>query len=182
MKVKMILLDPSSAKTFLEQYKRLLGDIAAKPIKSAEDYDDARKELYRNGLNTHYVFNSLYEESFVDAIRKAIYGVFIYAKKYKEGYALKSMDNAWHCVTALNTPLEKMIPEWVVIETAVLPYAGSLICDGLVVDRHTYIGPNMIKSMTQELKAERKKWSSNPSLKPTRGPAAATGKPRGRAA
>ncbi len=178
----MTLLDSSRAHVFLEQYKRVLGDIAAKPMKSVADYNEARKALYRNGLNAHYVFSSLYEESFVLAVRKAIYGVFIYAKKYKEGYALKSLDNAWHCVTALTTPLEKMIPEWAVIETAVLPYAGSLICDGLVVDRHTSIGPNMIKSMTQELKAERKKWSSNQLLKPTRGPAAATGKPRGRAA
>jgi len=162
MKVKMTLLDPSHATIFLEQYKRLLGDIAAKPMKTANDYNEARKVLYRNGLNREYVFGSFFEESFVSAVRKAIYGVFIYAKKYKDGYALKSPNNAWLCVNALTTPLEEMIPEWVVIETAVLPYAGFLACDGLVVDRHTYIGPNMIKSMTQELKAARKKWASNP--------------------
>ena len=157
----MTLLDSSLARAFLGQYKRLLGDVAAKPMKSINDYNEARNVLYQDGLNKVYLFDSSYEESLVLAVRRAIHGMFIYAKKYKEGYALKASDNAWLCVKALTTPLEEMIPDWVVIDTAVLPYGGFLICDGLVVNRHTYIGPNMIKSMTQELKAERKKWSSN---------------------
>jgi len=130
-------------------------------MESINDYNEARNVLYQDGLNKVYLFDSSYEESLVLAVRRAIHGMFIHAKKYKEGYALKASDNAWLCVKALTTPLEEMIPDWVVIDTAVLPYGGFLICDGLVVNRHTYIGPNMIKSMTQELKAERKKWSSN---------------------
>ena len=157
----MTLLDSSLARAFLVQYKRLLGDVAAKPMKSSNDYNEARNELYKDGLNKLYVFDSSYEESFVLAVRSAINGMFIYAKKYKQGYALKASDNVWLCVKALTTPLEEMIPDWVVIDTAVLRYGGFLVCDGLVVDRHTYIGPNMIRSMTQELKTERKKCSSN---------------------
>ena len=160
----MTLLDSSLARAFLVQYKRLLGDVAAKPMKNINDYNEARNLLYHDGFNKVYVFDSSYEESFVLAVRSAIHGMFIYAKKYKEGYALKASDNAWLCVKALTTPLEEMIPDWVVIDTTVLPYGGFLICDGLVVNRQTYIGPNMIKSMTQELKAERKKWSSNNTL------------------
>lgn len=163
----MTLLDSSNSTLFLEQYKRLLCDLAAKPMKTADDYNEARKALYCSGLNRKYVFGLFYEKSVVFAVRKAICGVFIYAKKYKKGYALKAPNNAWLCLTALTTPLEQLIPEWVVIETAVLPYVGFLICDGLVVDRHTYIGSNMIKSMTQELKTERKKWASNPAMKAT---------------
>jgi hypothetical protein len=159
--MKMTLLDFSLASAFLLQYKRLLGAVAAKPMKSNNDYNEARNVLYKDGLNKLYVFDSSYEKSFVHAVRSAIHGMFIYAKKYKQGYALKASDNAWLCVKALTTPLEEMIPDWVVIDTAVLPYGGFLVCDGLVVDRRTYIGPNMIKSMTQELKTERKKWSSN---------------------
>lgn len=165
----MTLLDSSLARAFLLQYKRLLGDVAAKPMKSSNDYNDARDLLYQDGLNRVYVFDSSYEESFVLAVRSAIHGMFIYAKKYKDGYALKALDNAWFCVKALTTPLEVMIPDWVVIDTAVLPYEGFFICDGLVVNRQTYIGPNMINSMTQELKTERKKWSSNPALERTVG-------------
>ena len=157
----MTLLDSSLANAFLVQYKRLLGGVAAKPMKSTNDYNEARDVLYKDGFNKLYVFDSSYEECFILAVRNAIHGMFIYAKKYKEGYALKSSDDAWLCVQALTTPLEEMIPEWVVIETAVLPYGGFLVCDGLVVNRQTHIGPNMIKSMTQELKIERKKWASN---------------------
>ena len=157
----MTLLDFSLASAFLLQYKRLLGAVAAKPMKSNNDYNEARNVLYKDGLNKLYVFDSSYEKSFVHAVRSAIHGMFIYAKKYKQGYALKASDNAWLCVNALTTPLEEMIPDWVVINTAVLPYGGFLVCDGLVVNRQTYIGPNMIKSMMQELKTERKKWPSN---------------------
>ena len=160
----MTLLDSSLSSAFLAQYKRLLGAIAAKPMKTSDDYNEARNVLYKEGLNKSYVFDSSYEESFVCAVRSAIYGMFIYAKKYKDGYALKASNNAWLCIKALTTPLEEMIPDWVVIDTAVLPYCGFLVCDGLVVNRHTYIGPNMIKSMTQELKTERKKWSSNKAI------------------
>lgn len=157
----MTLLDPLPASAFLAQYKRLLGDVATKPMKSSNDYKEARNELYKDGFNKLYVFDSSYEESFVFAVRSAIHGMFIYGKKYRQGYALKASGNSWLFVKALTTPLEEMIPDWIVIDTAVLPYDGSLVCDGLVVDRHTYIGPNMIKSMTQELKTERRKWSTN---------------------
>ena len=160
----MSLLDFSLSRVFLAQYKRLLADIAAKPMKTIDDYNEARKVLYEEGLNKSHVFDSSYDKSFVCAIKGAIYGMFIYAKKYKDGYALKASNNEWLCVKALTTPLEEMIPEWVVIDTAVVPYSGFFVCDGLVVNRHTYIGPNMIKSMTQELKTERKKWSSNKAI------------------
>ncbi len=154
----MSLLVPSLSRVFLAQYKRLLGDIAGKPMKTADDYNEARKVLYKEGLNKSYVFDSSYEKSFVCAVKGGIYGMFIFAKKYKDGYALKSSSNEWLCVKALTTPLEEMIPEWVVIDTAVVPYCGFLVCDGLVVNRQTYVGPNMQKSLVQQLKTERKKW------------------------
>jgi hypothetical protein len=57
-----------------------------------------------------------------------------------------------------------MIPEWWVIDTAVLPYCGFLVCDGLISDRRISIGRNMITAMTQELKTERKKWSATQAM------------------
>lgn len=157
--MKTALLDPSLADAFLTQYKCLLGSIAGKPMENIKDYAEARDMLYKDGFNKRYVFDSSYEESFVHAVRNAIYGMSIYAKKYKQGYALKSADNTWLCVKALTTPLEKLIPVWAIIDTAVLPYSGFFVCDGLIGDRRVYIGPNMIGEMTQELKTERKKWA-----------------------
>jgi hypothetical protein len=154
----MTLLKTTSANAFLDQYKRLLCAIAAKPLKIINDYSEARKALYKDGFNKSFAFDSSYEESFVNAVKNATYDMFVYAKKYRSGYALKASDGTWFCVKALTTPLEEMIPEWCVIDTAVLPYCGLIICDGLIVDRHVSIGPNMIASMTQDLKTERKKW------------------------
>lgn len=157
----MYLLDSPLSMAFLAQYKRLLGAIAKRPVKSLQDYHAARNGLYKDGLNKRYAFDPSYDEAFVLAVRNATYGMFIYAKKYKQGYALKGPDNAWLCVKALTTPLNEMIPDWVVIDTAVLPYHGFSVCDGLIVNRETYIGPNMIKCMIQELKSEREKWPSD---------------------
>jgi len=160
----MTLLEPARANALLAQYKRLLCTIAAKPLKIINEYSEARKALYKDGFNKSFVFDSSYEESFVNAVRNATYGMFVYAKKYRSGYALKASDDTWFCVKALTTPLEEMIPEWCVIDTAVLPYCGLIVCDGLIVDRHISLGPNMVASMTQELKTERKKWSATKAM------------------
>ena len=156
----MSLLKSAHANAFLWQYKRLLGAIAAKPMNNTKDFIEARTALYKDGFNKSFVFDSSYEESFINAVRNATYGTFVYAKKYKNGYALKSSGNIWFCISGLTTPLEEMIPEWCVIDTAVLPYSGFTICDGLFMDQHVSIGPNMVAEMIQELKTERKKWTS----------------------
>jgi hypothetical protein len=160
----MTLLEPICANAFLDQYKRLLCTIAAKQLNSINEYNESRKALYKEDFNKSFIFDSSYDESFINAVKNATYGMFIYAKKYRIGYALKGRDNNWCCVHALTTPLEEMIPEWWVIDTAVMPYCGVLICDGLISDRRISIGRNMIASMTQELKEERKKWSSTQAL------------------
>jgi hypothetical protein len=156
----MSLLESAHANAFLRQYKRLLGAIAAKPMNNTKNLIEARTALYNDGFNKTFDFDSLYEESFINAVRNATYGMFVYAKKYRNGYALKSCENIWFCASGLTTPLEEMIPEWCIIDTAVLPYGGFTICDGLIMDRHVSIGPNMVAEMIQELKTEREKWTS----------------------
>ena len=156
----MSLLEPPYATAFLEQYKRLLSDIAGRPLDGITDFEEARKTLYEGELNKTHAMGSEYDPVFIEAIRNAQYGMFVYAKKYKQGYALKYEDNVWYFVKALTTPLEVMLCDWIVIVTAVLPYYDQYICDGLVVDKHVSIGKNMMHDMIQELKIERPKWSS----------------------
>ena len=91
----MTLIEPERANAFLDQYKRLLCTIAAKPLKVINDYSEVRKVLYKDGFNKSFVFDSSYEESFVNAVRNATYGMFVYAKKYRSGYALKASDDTW---------------------------------------------------------------------------------------
>ena len=156
----MSLLDPFYAKSFLEQYKRLLSEVCGKQLNGTADYVEAREVLYADGFNKTHHMAPKYDTSFIEAIRNAEYGMFICGKKYKQGYALKSRDNIWYCVQALTTPLEEMVPDWIVVVTAILPYHDNYICDGLIIDKHVSIGKNMIHDMIQELKIERPKWSS----------------------
>lgn len=156
----MGLLEPSLAEEFLEQYKRLLAEIAGRSLDGIADFEQARESLYENHLNETHPMGSEYDCSFIDAVRHAQYGTFIYAKKYRQGYALKYEDNTWYFAKALTTPLEELVPDWVVIVTAVLPFHDQYVCDGLLIDRHVLIGKNMISDMIQELKVERAKYSS----------------------
>lgn len=157
----MSLLKPSHAKAFLVQYKRLLSEIAGKGLYGIAEYVEAREALYKNGLNKTHHMDSKYDSSFIEAVRNAQYGTLVHAKKYKQGYALKHEGSVWYFAQALTTGLEEMLPDWIVITTAVLPYHNQYVCDGLVVDKHVLIGKNMIHDMIQELKIERRKWSSN---------------------
>ncbi len=160
----MSLLEPSLAAQFLDQYKRLLSDVAGRPLDGVSDFAEARDALYKDGLNATYPMGKSYDASFTEAVRGATNGTFVYAKRYKQGYALKDENNCWHCVMALTTPLEELVPEWVLIDTVVLPYCGFVVCDGLVINQNVFIGRNMINEMIQELKSERRKWSSNKSM------------------
>jgi hypothetical protein len=157
----MSLLEPSLAARFLAQYKQLLSEVAGRPLDGASDFAAARHALYEDDRHRDYPMPSdTYDSQLVEAVRGANYGTFIYAKKYKQGYALKDQHGDWHCVTALTTPLEDLVPEWVLVDTAILPFHGVSLCDGLVVSRNVLIGRNMIHEMIQELKIERRLWSA----------------------
>jgi hypothetical protein len=54
------------------------------------------------------------------AVRNSIFDTFIYAKKFKQGYDFKGSDNTWLFVKGLTTPLEELIPNWIVIDIAIL--------------------------------------------------------------
>ena len=163
----MSLLQPSLAAQFLDQYKRLLSEVAGRSLEGLPDFEEARYALYKDGFNKTCPMGTSYDRPFIDAVRGATYGTFVYAKRYKQGYALKDRNGIWHCVAALTTPLEELVPDWIFIETAVLPFHSRDVCDGLLVNRNVFIGKNMISSMIQELKDERRKWSYNHGTKRT---------------
>ena len=157
----MNLLEPSLADSFLVQYKQLLSEVAGRPLSDVADFTKARDTFYESGRNTCHPMHDPYDAPFISAVRGAIHGSFVYAKPYRQGYALKDEAGTWHCVTALTTPLEDLVPEWVMIRTAVMTFHGFTICDGLVVNHNFFIGKNMTQDMIQELKHERPKWTSN---------------------
>ena len=157
----MKLLEPSLADNFLQQYKQLLSELSGEQLSGATQFAEARHALYETGRNTCHPMHHPYDAPFINAIRGAVFGSFVYAKPYRQGYALKDENGKWYCVTALTTPLEELVPEWVMIRTAVLTFRGYTICDGLVVNRNVFVGKNMVHEMIQELKRERPKWTSN---------------------
>jgi hypothetical protein len=87
-------------------------------------------------------------QDFVHALKSGLFGKFIYLKKYQKGYILKHVDSGkYYEMVALTTPLEEIVPEYSFIDTAIIPYANRLVCDGFVRSYGIYIGKNMAREI-----------------------------------
>lgn len=139
------------ANEFLAQYKtvmRLLnGNVEPNGIK---EYAALRSSIYeRLGEIENNFFDSI-TESFIATLRQAEFGRYVYLKKYKNGYALYSLDsNKYFLCKALTSPLDKLVEPCSIIETAILPFKGYLLCDGLIVTHGISLGKNMTKEIHQ---------------------------------
>lgn len=49
----------------------------------------------------------------------------------------------------LTTPLDDLVEEYSIIETALIPYANKIVCDGLILGSGILIGKNMAKELRE---------------------------------
>jgi len=140
-----MLVDTSIAHDFLSFYIAVLTEIndGVQP-QGTQEYVQCRDFLYPDSVsiaNCKSISND-----FKDALDKAVFGRFIYLKKYKNCYAFKHFDtNQYFDALGLTSPTEEMVEEFSVIETALVPYHEIIICDGLIVKKNVLLGPNMMK-------------------------------------
>ncbi|NWK57752.1 hypothetical protein HW115_19190 [Verrucomicrobiaceae bacterium N1E253] len=143
-----MLLPDNIAQRFLEQYQTLLRSILGHEPSSLNDWVDARNklaEVHKNcELNDGYDF----DDDFRDGLRNAIYGDFCFLKRYKNYCALQHIDSSvFYGARSLTSPLEEMISEYSIIQTGLIPYQGTIVCDGLVQPSNMLLGKNYAKSM-----------------------------------
>ena len=83
--------------------------------------------------------------------------LFIQFQVFSEQSLLRNeKQNKIYLVKAITTPLEEIIKEFSLIKTAILPFRGQIICDGLFEKHNILIGPNMMKELKEEIKEKRK--------------------------
>ena len=81
---------------------------------------------------------------FVSSIKSGIFGKFVYLKKYKNGYILQNIGTGkYYQASGLTTRLEEIVTEYSVVDTAIIPYADTLVCDGLFLSHGVSVGKNM---------------------------------------
>jgi hypothetical protein len=144
-----MLIDKKSADEFLFRYKAVMAFLndGAEPV-DIELYAALRSHIFEKIAEIAEDVEGIAGPDFVHALKSGLFGKFIYLKKYQKGYILKHVDSGkYYEVVALTTPLEEIVPEYSVIDTAIIPYANRLMCDGLVCSYGIYIGKNMAREI-----------------------------------
>jgi len=141
-----MLVNSTIANEFLASYKAVLAEVnGGKSPQDINEFAECRKSLYSNSVSIAE-YTSIAED-FKNALSKSIYGQFIFLKKYKSWYAFQHMaTNQYFAALGLTSPIETMVEDFSIIETALVPYRGLIVCDGLIVNKNILLGKNMIKN------------------------------------
>jgi hypothetical protein len=141
-----MLVDGTIANEFLASYKSVLAEVnGGKMPQDINEFAECRKLLYSNSVSIAEYKNVA--EDFKNALSKSIYGQFIFLKKYKSWYAFQYMETAqYFAALGLTTPIETMVEDFSIIETALVPFRGLIVCDGLIVNNNILLGKNMMKN------------------------------------
>ena len=144
-----MLLRKKLADSFLYKYQIIMVYLNNGEIPSGMHHFAAiRPEIYEciDEINENMV--SIVGHSFISSLRKAVFGQFIYLKKYNDGYVFQHVDSGqFYQVLGLTSPIDDLCPEFSIVETALIPYEGTWVCDGLLIAKDASIGPNMSKEL-----------------------------------
>jgi len=140
-----MLIDKRMADVFLNHYKAIMSYLndGVEPD-GVKAYASLRQIIFERIEEFEDDVKGIVGQDFVSSIKSGNFGQFVYLKKYQNGYILQHIDTGkYYQVSALTTPLEKLVDEFCVIDTAIIPYANKLVCDGLVLSHGVSIGKNM---------------------------------------
>ncbi|MDO8302519.1 MAG: hypothetical protein Q7T18_04680 [Sedimentisphaerales bacterium] len=139
-----MLIDSAMANEFLASYKSVLAEVnGGKKPKNVNEFGKCQKRLYSNSAQIAE-YKSV-DEDFRIALSKAIYGQFIFLKKYKSWYAFQHVKTGrYFAALGLTSPIEEMVEDFSIIETALVPFKGRIVCDGLIVNNNVLLGKNMM--------------------------------------
>jgi len=141
-----MLVNSTIANEFLASYKSALAEVnGGKMPQNIDEFAECRKLLYSNSAPIAD-YKSVAED-FKNALSKSIYGQFIFLKKYKSWYAFQYIETAqYFAALGLTSPIETMVEDFSIIETALVPFRGLIVCDGLIINKNILLGKNMIKN------------------------------------
>jgi hypothetical protein len=141
-----MLVKSTIADDFLASYKAVLTEVnGGKTPRDINEFAKCRKKLYSDSVSIAD-FTRIAED-FKKALRRAIYGRFIFLKKYKSWYAFQHLaTNKYFAALGLTSPIETMVEDFSIIETALVPYRDLIVCDGLIVDENILLGKNLIRN------------------------------------
>jgi hypothetical protein len=142
-----MFLPTEIAEEFLEKYKLLMkllnGGVCPNGVK---EYAPLRGVIYEKLNEIEELYSGDIGSEFVNSLKRGVLGKFVYLKPYKDGYAMYSLEkDLYYLCFALTTPLEEYVQEYSIMTTAIVPFQGFIVCDGLIVHHNVSLGKNMAK-------------------------------------
>ena len=132
-----MLVNQDVAARFLAAYKELMQALnqGVEP-ENMEQYAKLREMIYFYRNNHPQVYEDALIPEWLNTIKNAVFGEFIYLKKYQKGYVLQEMTTGtFYQVKGLTTNLEDSLPEFMIVKTALLPFEDEWLCDGLLIHK-----------------------------------------------
>ncbi|HMW71903.1 MAG TPA: hypothetical protein PKD17_08795 [Cellvibrionaceae bacterium] len=128
-----MLLDSKKADVFLEQYKLALAVANGnKAPTNRREFVQARESLYELPKTKQAALRKKISPAFLACINSALFGHYIYCRKYKNGYIFHSLDDGrFYRAVALTSPIETLFDNYWLTKTALVPFDGQIVCDGL---------------------------------------------------
>ncbi|MBF0199440.1 MAG: hypothetical protein HQL32_17125 [Planctomycetes bacterium] len=147
-----MIIPPEQSSFFLTLYKKILSACSEHEPESYEEYVYARNELYSDPeylseLVNHNAKSPANIKSLIKSISLAKFQKYLYLKTLKKHSIFIAIDSQEvFCVLGLTDSLEDIIPyKYAIVETALLNYQNSIVCDGLISTIPIKLGPNMRK-------------------------------------
>jgi|TARA_B110000263_G_C15237271_1_gene477626 hypothetical protein len=144
-----MLVDESVASEFLSVYKQLFWFLnASQEPENIEQYVKLRPSIYQE--RDKQKFKDVVGSEFITSLENAVFGKFVFLKKYQKGYVFHNIENEFYYqVYGLNSLIEDLVEEYSIIETAIIPFKNVLVCDGLIVEQGMTLGKNMAREIRE---------------------------------
>ncbi|WP_061011109.1 hypothetical protein [Vibrio sp. CUB2] len=142
-----MLIEKNLAEQFLFEYQLALTYINhGKLPDGLQDLVALRAEMYECVDEVKANMSHALSVGLLKGLERAVYGRFIFLKKYKDGYVFLHPDSSQYFqVKGLTSAIEEICPEYSPVETAILPFSDELVCDGLLVPLSATFGATVRK-------------------------------------
>jgi hypothetical protein len=148
--IPAMLIPAADAEHFLRVYKAMLHYVAGRPLSSAAEYIEARRAFFEGGERS----NPPTEDADLrKALAGASYDKFVVGRHLARYTELVGPDSKVHQVKGVTTELRDVVKPWSWIQTAVMPFRGHCMTDGLVGSLGVHIGPNMRKEILATIRS-----------------------------
>ncbi|HDY7969753.1 TPA: hypothetical protein RQK66_004393 [Vibrio vulnificus] len=142
-----MLIEKKLAEQFLFEYQLALAYLNHGKIPDGlQSLVALRVELYECVDEVKANMSHALSTELLKGLERAVYGRFVFLKKYKDGYVFLHLDSSQYFqVKGLTSAIEEMCREYSLVETAILPYSNEMICDGLLAPLNATFGASVKK-------------------------------------